>query len=101
MAAADVMKFGNASVFHVFELAAVAVQMADGEHRAFGCRNKRPDLCDQCVKLSRVLRQARANDRQVVEVDVLATQRPDHVVHPLQDDLLIERPEVIKQFEHS
>ena len=71
------MEFGDASVLHVFELTAVAVEVADGEHRAVGGRNKRPDLCDQGVELPRVLRQARTDNREVVEVDVLATQRPD------------------------
>ena len=94
MAIPDVLEFRHIAILKIHALG--SAQMTNGKDRAFSSGNKRPDLGDQRVQVLGVLRQAGANNRQVIQENELATQRPNHVAHPLQDRFFIKGSEVIK-----
>ena len=68
VAAANGRQLRNIAVLKIHPL--LSGQVRDGEHRALGGSNERPDLGDQAVDCSGVVPQARANDREVIEVEV-------------------------------
>ena len=74
MAAPDVMQLRDSTVFNVLVLAAVAVQVTDGKHRAFGGTDEAPQFRYEGVELFGVLTQPAAHDREVIEVDVFTGQ---------------------------